>query len=100
MKLNRRQVVGTILASSTVPLVRVQAQQPADNVVRIGVLEDMSGPYRDISGPTSISLAQIARLAIERDQLKRNAYILRIGQYEPQQLVFIDESSVDRKKPH
>lgn len=60
MKLNRRQVVGTILASSTVPLVRVQAQQPADNVVRIGVLEDMSGPYRDISGPTSIICVQQA----------------------------------------
>lgn len=34
----------------------------SDGVVRIGVLTDMSGPYSDFSGPTSV---EAARLAVE-----------------------------------
>ena len=32
---------------------------------------------------------------MERSLEKRAEYIARIGQYDPQQLVFVDESSVD-----
>jgi branched-chain amino acid transport system substrate-binding protein len=34
--------------------------QISDNAVRIGVLNDMSGPYRDLAGPGSVLAAQMA----------------------------------------
>nr|WP_314071251.1 ABC transporter substrate-binding protein [uncultured Roseococcus sp.] len=34
--------------------------QPRDNTIRIGVLADFSGPYRDTSGPTSFAAVQQA----------------------------------------
>lgn len=43
---------------------------------------------------------KIMRLAIERNELFRDRFILTIGQYSPEQLVFIDESAVDRRTPH
>jgi branched-chain amino acid transport system substrate-binding protein len=36
------------------------ARAQAANTVRIGVLTDMSGPYRDINGPTSVACARLA----------------------------------------
>ena len=43
------------------------------------------------------SLPQVTRVAMERSLEKRAEYIARIGQYDPKQLVFVDESSVDRQ---
>jgi hypothetical protein len=40
---------------------------------------------------------QLSRVAIERSAEKRSEYTARIGTYEPHQLVFVDESSVDRR---
>jgi branched-chain amino acid transport system substrate-binding protein len=61
MELNRRHVVGALLATAATPVAHARAQSTAaGTVIRIGVLEDMSGPYRDISGPTSIACAQQA----------------------------------------
>ena len=37
-----------------------RAQGVRDNVIRIGVLTDMSGPYRDVTGPTSVACARQA----------------------------------------
>jgi branched-chain amino acid transport system substrate-binding protein len=34
--------------------------QISDNVVRIGILNDMSGPYKDLAGPGSVLAAQMA----------------------------------------
>jgi len=42
-------------------------------------------------------LPQVTRVAMERSLEKRAEYIARIGQYDPKQLVFVDESSVDRR---
>ncbi len=39
---------------------RAQAGAAARNVIRIGVLTDMSGPYRDVTGPTSVACARQA----------------------------------------
>ena len=39
---------------------RAQQAPARDPVVRIGVLADFSGPYRDTSGPTSVVCAQQA----------------------------------------
>ena len=38
------------------PLSRARAQ--AANTIRIGVLTDMSGPYRDTTGPGSVVMTQ------------------------------------------
>jgi len=42
-------------------------------------------------------LPQVTCVAMERSLEKRVEYIARIGQYDPKQLVFVDESSVDRR---
>ncbi|MCO6414591.1 ABC transporter substrate-binding protein [Siccirubricoccus sp. KC 17139] len=57
MRHSRRLILGGAAALTLSP--RVFAQ-PRDQVIRIGVLADFSGPYRDTSGPTSVVCAQQA----------------------------------------
>jgi hypothetical protein len=40
---------------------------------------------------------QMTRVAVERSAEKRLKYVARIGMYQASQLVFVDESSVDRQ---
>lgn len=40
---------------------------------------------------------QITRVAAERSAQKRLEYVARIGEYSAEQLIFVDESSVDRR---
>ncbi|GAA0570215.1 ABC transporter substrate-binding protein [Craurococcus roseus] len=49
-------------AAGSLPAAAASAQSavPRDPVIRIGVLADFSGPYRDTSGPTSVVCAQQA----------------------------------------
>jgi len=54
MSLSRRVVLGATVAMPFVA--RAQAQ----DVVRIGLLTDLSGPYRDVTGPTSVACARLA----------------------------------------
>src|SRR5258708_8054946 len=58
MKIGRRRFVGGgVAASISAPrLARAQAAK----TVRIGVITDMSGIYRDVSGPTTVACAQLA----------------------------------------
>ncbi|MBV9248704.1 MAG: ABC transporter substrate-binding protein, partial [Acetobacteraceae bacterium] len=51
MPATRRAILGAS-AAATLPLHRLRAQ--ARPVVRIGVMNDQSGPYRDVNGPTSV----------------------------------------------
>ena len=57
MRLTRRAVLGTTLAASVAPLRRPRAQAPG---IRIGVMNDMSGPYRDDGGMTGVICARQA----------------------------------------
>jgi branched-chain amino acid transport system substrate-binding protein len=58
MSLSRRILLGTAAAASTLPLVRrAHAQAPT---LKIGVLNDLSGPYRDTGGVTSVICAKQA----------------------------------------
>ena len=41
------------------------------------------------------SMFQLSRTALERSIEKRSMFTARIGTYEPNQLVFVDESAVD-----
>lgn len=58
------------------------------------------GEFKTISSTESkltVSIAQVSRIAAERSAAKRLDYIARISTYQPDQLVFVDESSVDRR---
>ncbi|HWT10751.1 MAG TPA: ABC transporter substrate-binding protein [Roseomonas sp.] len=59
--LNRRHILagGALAGAATLTSGRAWAQ-PRDQVIRIGVLADFSGPYRSTSGPTSLAAAQQA----------------------------------------
>jgi branched-chain amino acid transport system substrate-binding protein len=59
--LHRRAVLGaSLLATAGASrLVHAQGRRP-EETIRIGMLQDMSGPYRDISGPTSVVCARQA----------------------------------------
>ena len=52
----RRLLLGTAAATTLAGRAHAQAQP----TIRIGVLSDMSGPYRDISGPNCVSAARQA----------------------------------------
>ncbi len=56
MILTRRVALGASAGLLAAPALRAQ---PAD-VVRIGVLTDLSGPYRDVTGPTSVACVRQA----------------------------------------
>ena len=58
MKINRRTFVGGGVAAiaSASHLARAQSAR----TVRIGIITDMSGVYRDVSGPTTVACAKLA----------------------------------------
>jgi branched-chain amino acid transport system substrate-binding protein len=58
MTMKRRTVLGAAALASATPLYRPRAQ--AKPVVRIGVINDQSGPYRDVNGPTGVICARQA----------------------------------------
>jgi branched-chain amino acid transport system substrate-binding protein len=58
MPASRRTVLSAALAAAAIPTFPVVAQSP--DVIRIGVLTDLSGNYRDVTGPTSVACAQLA----------------------------------------
>lgn len=58
MKVSRRQVVAAGLAASV--LGPRAARSQVDRTIRIGVITDMSGIYRDVSGPTTVACVQQA----------------------------------------
>jgi len=58
MTISRRALLGTAAAATTVPLIRrARAQSP---VIKIGVLNDQSGPYTNTGGLTSVICAKQA----------------------------------------
>src|SRR3954449_10592683 len=59
MEINRRTFLGTGLAAAAM-LPSALARAQAANTIRIGVITDMSGIYRDVSGPTTVACAQQA----------------------------------------
>jgi branched-chain amino acid transport system substrate-binding protein len=61
MTLQRRAVIGTgLLAATALGMPALAQQRRAEETIRVGMLHDMSGAYRDISGPTSVACARQA----------------------------------------
>ena len=57
MRIDRRTLLGSA-ALSALPIARSRAQQGLS--LKIGVLTDLSGPYKDLAGPVAIAAAQQA----------------------------------------
>jgi branched-chain amino acid transport system substrate-binding protein len=57
--MKRLQWFGAVAVAALCAMPGAQAQI-SDNSVRIGVLNDMSGPYKDLAGPGSVLAAQMA----------------------------------------
>jgi branched-chain amino acid transport system substrate-binding protein len=57
MPMTRRSLLGTAAAAT---IARRSARAQTRTVVRIGVINDQSGPYRDVNGPTSIACTRQA----------------------------------------
>ena len=65
MEITRRVLIGTATvsaATTALPLRRARAQRGKDDTVRIGVLSDMGGTYKDASGPVSVQCAKLAAM--------------------------------------
>ena len=71
MSLSRRALLGTA-AATALPVLPARAQKP---VLKIGVLTDLSGPYKDAAGPGAI---EAARLAAEDSGLKAKGIEVQI----------------------
>ena len=52
MHLTRRAALSAASATAILPAFRARAQ--AKPLIKIGVINDQSGPYRDLNGPTSV----------------------------------------------
>jgi len=59
MTLSRRSLLGTAAAAPALPVAGRRARAD-DNVIKIGVLNDMSGPYRDTGGLSSVAGVELA----------------------------------------
>jgi branched-chain amino acid transport system substrate-binding protein len=79
MKLSRRGLLGTAAALSTVPLIRARAQ--GKPVIRIGVLTDLSGTYRDNTGPTSVACV---RQAVEEFNAASHGFTVEVQEADHQ----------------
>ena len=60
MRILRRKLLGSAAALSAAPILVARAQ--ARPKIRIGVLTDLSGTYRDNTGPTSVAATKLALL--------------------------------------
>jgi branched-chain amino acid transport system substrate-binding protein len=57
MNLSRRSLLGSAALAAAMPAARARAQSPG---IKIGVLTDMSGPYQNVGGQTSVICAKQA----------------------------------------
>jgi len=60
MSVNRRIFIATALAATVIAPLRKARAQAAAKPIRIGVITDMSGVYRDVSGPTTVACVEQA----------------------------------------
>ena len=58
MQLSRRGLLGSAAALSTVPIIRARGQTKP--TIKLGVLTDLSGTYRDNTGPTTVACVRQA----------------------------------------
>jgi len=65
MEITRRGLIGTATLGATataLPIRRARAQRGKDDTIRLGVLTDMSGTYKDTAGPVAVECARLATM--------------------------------------
>ena len=64
MNITRRGMIGTAAAGAAAAALprRARAQRGKDDVIRLGVLTDMSGTYKDTAGPVAETCAKLATM--------------------------------------
>ena len=60
MTIERRPILAATGATALGGLPWRSARAQASNTIKIGLLSDMSGPYRDINGPVSLAATRLA----------------------------------------
>ena len=60
MPVTRRSLLATAMTATALPLAPRATRGQASQTIRIGVLNDQSGPFRDIGGPGSVAATQQA----------------------------------------
>ena len=60
MTIERRPILAATGATALAGLPWRSARAQASNTIKIGLLSDMSGPYRDINGPVSLAATRLA----------------------------------------
>jgi hypothetical protein len=60
MNIERRPILAATGATALGGLPWRSARAQASNTIKIGLLSDMSGPYRDINGPVSLAATRLA----------------------------------------
>src|SRR3954466_3494594 len=76
MPISRRALLGMAGVVASSPISRIRAQQPRQTI-RIGVLTDLSGPFRDITGETSVTCAHQALADFDAAGSTFNVEIIR-----------------------
>ncbi len=92
MTISRRTLL-TTAAATALPLVRARAQTP---VLKIGVLNDQSGPYMNTGGPTSVICCKQAVEELATSQGLNVEVISADHQNKPDLAVSISRQWIDR----
>ncbi|MBL6453877.1 ABC transporter substrate-binding protein [Belnapia sp. T6] len=71
MPITRRAALGAAAALLPAPALHAQGSEP----IRIGVLTDLAGPYRDVTGPTSVACV---RQAVEEFTASRPGFRVEV----------------------
>ena len=77
MNLTRRTLLGTAAGAATAAIPAMRSRAQTRPVVRIGVMNDQSGPYRDVNGPTGVICAKQAV-----QEFGAGASVVQFGRFE------------------
>lgn len=98
MTITRRGLLGSVAAAGPIAGLRAQTAPSRDGMIRMGILTDLSGPYKDDDGPTSVVCAQQAIAeAIEADPSLSVSLLVADHQQKPDVGVSIVREWIDRQ---
>ena len=60
MRLTRREVLGSAAAAASTAMLSARPARAQAPTIKLGVLTDLSGPYKDIGGPLATDCARLA----------------------------------------
>jgi branched-chain amino acid transport system substrate-binding protein len=98
MSITRRGLLASAAVAWPLAGLRAQTQTAGDSTLRLGMLTDLSGPYRDDDGPTSVVCAQQAIAeAVAADPSLSVSLVVADHQQKPDVGVGIVREWIDRQ---